>query len=125
MRWIAHVLLVTPATHRAAAAQLYGHATGRAEDATPQTYAIALTAIGGGSVTHWACHSRIRAATLAALPQLASAIPGALGHVTAHDDDTIEQAAARLGVEAWLDTQGLALWREEEGDDGQEDIQAD
>lgn len=116
-RWIEHALLVTPAAHRAAAAQLYGHATGRAEDATPQTYSIPLTAAGGGEVTHYGCHTRIRAATLAALPQLAAAVPGALWHVTAHDDDTIEQAAARLSAAAWLDTQGLALWREEEGAD--------
>lgn len=87
-RWIAYALLVTPAEHRAAAAQLYGHATGSAEDATPQTYSIALTAIGGGTITHYACHTRIRESTLAALPQLAKAIPGALWLVTAHDVGT-------------------------------------
>lgn len=106
-RWIAHVLLVAPAAHRAAAAQLYGHATGRAEDATPQTYSIPLTAAGGVEITHYACHTRIHAATLAALPQLAKAIPGALWLVTAHDDD--EAASKRPSVEAWLATHGLEI----------------
>lgn len=117
--WIAHALLVTPATHRAAAAQLYGHATGRAEDATPQTYSIPLTAAGGDEITHYACHTRIRAATLAALPQLAAAIPGSLWVVTAHDGDTPQQRAERPTVESWLTAQGLALYTpEEEQDDG-------
>lgn len=117
MSWIAHVLLVTPATHRTAAAQLYGHATGRAEDATPATYSIALTAAGEGEITHYACHTRIREGTLAALPQLAAAIPGSLWVVTAHDDDTPQQRAARPTVEAWLTAQGLALYTPEEDHD--------
>ena len=109
-QWIAHALLVTPAAHRAAAAQLYGHATGRAEDATPQAYSIPLTAAGGGEITHHACHTRIREGTLAALPQLAATIPGSLWVVTAHDDDTPPERAARPTVEAWLTAQGLALY---------------
>lgn len=116
--WIAHALLVVPDEHRAAAAQLYASATGRIEDATPQTFSVALVGIEGGPVTHWACHTRIRRQTLAALPQLAGAIPGALWCVTAHDEDTASQAAARLGVDAWLATQGLVRWYEaEEGED--------
>ena len=115
--WIAHVLLVTPATHRAAAAALYGRATGRAEDSTPATYSIALTATGGGPVTHYACHTRIRAATLAALPQLAAAIPGSLWVVTAHDDDTPQQRAERPTVESFLASCGLALYTPEEDQD--------
>lgn len=117
MSWIAHVLLITPAAHRALAAELMARASGNAADAAPEAFSAPICAAGGGEVTHYACHTRVRAATLAALPQLAGAIPGALWHVTAHDNDTAEQAAARLGVDAWLGTQGLALWREEEGDD--------
>lgn len=108
-RWIANVLLVTPVANRAAAAQLYGQATGRVEDATPATYSIPLTAAGGGEITHYACHTRIRASTLAALPQLAKAIPGSLWVVTAHDDDTPPERAARPTVDAWLATHGLEI----------------
>lgn len=43
------------------------------------------------------------------MPQLAALIPGSLWHVTRHDDDTPEQAAERLPVDAYLATQGLAL----------------
>lgn len=116
-RWIAHALLVTPAAQRTAAAQLYGHATGRAEDATPQTYSIALTAAGGGPITHYACHTRIRESTLAALPQLAAAIPGSLWVITDHDNDTPQQRAARPTVESFLAAQGLALYTPEEEQD--------
>lgn len=108
-RWVAHALLITPAAHRAVAAQLYGHATGRAEDSTPDTYSIALTAAGGGEITHYACHTRIRAGTLAALPQLAATIPGALWLVTAHDDDDAEATALRPDVSTWLAEHGLEI----------------
>jgi hypothetical protein len=116
--WIAHALLVVPAAHRALAAQLYASATGRVEDAAPETFSVRLCASGGAEVTHYAAHTRIRDTTLAALGQLAAAIPGGLWVVTAHDEDTADQAAARLSVDAWLATQGLVRWYEpEEGDD--------
>jgi hypothetical protein len=109
-RWIAHTLLVTPAAHRAVAAGLMAQVTGAAADASPESFSIALTELlAGGEVTHYACHTRIREQTLAALPDLALAIPGALWVVTAHDDDTSEQAAARMDMLDWLATQGLAL----------------
>jgi hypothetical protein len=114
-RWIASALLVTPAAHRAAAAQLYAGATGRAEDATPDTFIVELAAIDGGElVTHYACRTRIREETLAALPQLAAAIPGGLWHVTAHDDDTPEERDARLSAEDFLATHDLALYTPED-----------
>lgn len=108
-RWIAHALLVAPAAHRHAAAALLAQVTGNPADAAPESFSVALVALAGGEVTHWAAHTRIREQTLAALPQLAQAIPGARWHVTAYDDDTDEQAAARLSVDAWLAAQGLAL----------------
>lgn len=109
-RWTAHALLVAPAAHRHAAAALLAQVTGNPADASPESFSVALVALAGGEVTHWATHTRIREQTLAALPQLALAIPGASWHVTAHDDDTTEQAAARLSAADWLTTQGLALY---------------
>jgi len=41
-------------------------------------------------------------------------VPGSLWHVTAHDDDTAEQGAARLSVDAWLHTQGLEIHTQED-----------
>lgn len=117
--WIADVLLVVPAELHATAAQLYASATGRVEDAGPETFSVRLCALDGGAgVTHYACRTRIRRATLAALGQLAGALPAALWYVAAHDEDTDELRAARLDVDAWLATQGLARWRDpEEGED--------
>jgi hypothetical protein len=116
--WIADVFLVVPAAHRAAAAQLYASTTGRVEDATPDTFSVALVGIDADElVTHYACRTRIREETLALLPLLAGAIPGAQWYVAAHDEDTAEQAAARVSVAAWLAEHGLALWSEaEEGE---------
>lgn len=110
-RWIAHVLLVTPAAHRTAAAQLMAQASGNPADAGPAAFSVPVCAAGDtATITHWACHARVRSTTLAALPQLAALIPGSLWHVTSHDDDTPEQASARLPVDAYLATQWLALW---------------
>lgn len=109
-RWIAHALLVTPAAHRATAAALVAQVTGNPADAAPESFSAALTALDGADVTHYAAHTRIRESTLAALPQLALAIPGASWHVTAHDDDTESQAAARLDLRSWLTTQGLRIY---------------
>lgn len=112
--WIANVLLVAPAAHRALAAHLFGQATGRLEDAAPEAFGVRLCALGGGEVTHWACHTRIRRSTLAALPQLAALVPGALWCVTAHDDDTELERAARASVVDFLAAHGLAVEREAE-----------
>lgn len=108
--WIASALLVTPAAHRTAAAALVAQVTGNAHDAEPESFGVALTALDGGEVTHYACHTRMRAQTLDALPTLALVIPGALWAVTAHDDDTNEQAAARASVATYLATHELALY---------------
>jgi hypothetical protein len=113
-RWIAHALLVTPAAYRAAAANLVAQVTGNPHDAVPESFIAALTASAGGEITHYACLTRIREQTLAALPDLALTIPGALWVVTAHDDDTDEQAAARMDMPDWLATQGLALYTPED-----------
>lgn len=88
MSWIASVLLVTPDALRAAAAQTFAAASGNPADAAPEVFGIPLTSASApGDVTHWACHTRVRAATLAALPQIAALIPGSLWHVTEHDAD--------------------------------------
>lgn len=108
-RWCAYTLLVVPAAHRAAAAQLFAQVSGNPGDAQPEAFGVALTALEGGEVTHWATHTRVRASTLAALPQLAHLVPGAQWCVTAHDDDTPEQAAARLSVADFLETHRLAM----------------
>jgi hypothetical protein len=113
-RWIAHTLLVTPAAHRAVAAGLMAQVTGAAADASPESFSIALTAPSSAVVTHYAALTRIREQTLSALPDLALTIPGALWVVTAHDDDTDEQAAARMDMPDWLATQGLALYTPED-----------
>lgn len=108
MMWIAHVLLVTPAAHRAAAAQLMAQASGNPADAAPESFSVPLCPLAGDEITHWACHTRVRASTLAALPQLAALIPGSLWCVTAHDDDSPD--TARAGVADWLAAQGLQLY---------------
>lgn len=108
-QWIAHALLVVPAAHRAAAAQIFAQVSGNAADAAPEAFGVALAALEGGEVTHWATHTRVRASTLEALPQLAHLVPGALWCVTAHDDDTPEQADARASVADFLETHRLAI----------------
>lgn len=108
-RWIAYVLLVTPAAHRSAAAAIFAQASGNPADASPEAISVPLCAPDApGTITHWACHTRVRATTLAALPQLAALIPGGLWHITAHDDDTPD--TPRAGVADWLAAQGLALY---------------
>lgn len=102
-RWIAHVLLVTPAAHRAAAAQLIAQASGNPADAAPEALSVPVCAASDPvTITHWACHTRVRSTTLAAL------IPGALWHVTAHDADAPD--APRMGALAWLAAQGLTIY---------------
>jgi hypothetical protein len=153
--WIAHVLLVAPTAYRTSAAALMWQTSGNPADASPSAFSVPVCALGGDTithwachtrvrastlaaalmwqtsgnpadaspsafsvpvcaagdpvvVTHWACHTRVRASTLAALPQLAALIPGALWHITAHDDDS--PGTARAGVADWLATQGLQLY---------------
>lgn len=102
-------MLVTPTAYRTSAAALFAQASGNPADAQPGSFGVAVCAAAAPTtVTHWACHTRVRASTLAALPQLAALIPGALWHVTAHDDDTPH--TARLSVADWLATQGLQLY---------------
>lgn len=103
-RWIAHALLVVPAAHRAAAAQIFAQVSGNPADAALEAFGVALAALEGGAVTHWATHTRVRASTLAALPQLAHLVPGALWCVTAHDDTD-----ERVSVADFLAIHGLAI----------------
>lgn len=107
-RWIAYVLLVTPAAHRAAAARVMAQASGNPADSVPEAFSVPLCAAGGDEITHWACHIRVRASTLELIPHLAAVLPGAAWHVTAHDDDTPD--TPRAGVADWLATQGLQLY---------------
>lgn len=108
-RWIAHVLLVTPTAYRTSAAALMAQASGNPADAAPTAFSVPICAAGDtATITHWACHVRVRASTLEALPQLAALIPGGMWHVTAHDDDTPD--TPRLSVADWLATQGLRIY---------------
>lgn len=91
--------------------------TGNPHDAAPESFGVPLCAADGAGITHWAAHTRVRDATLAALPQLAAAVPGALWVVTAHDDDTPQQRAGRPTVGAWLTAQELAPYTPEEDQD--------
>lgn len=42
MTWIAHVLLVTPAAHRTAAAQLMAQASDNPADAAPEAFSVPI-----------------------------------------------------------------------------------
>lgn len=83
-------------------------ASGNPADSAPEAFSVPLCALDGDAITHWACHVRVRASTLAALPQLAAVIPSAAWHVTAHDDDTPD--TIRAGVADWLAAQGLRIY---------------
>lgn len=106
--WCASVLLVTPAASRATAAQIMAQVSGNPHDAAPESFSIPVCAIGGGYLTHWACHTRVRSATLVQLPALADLLVGLLWGVTQHDDDTDEQRRARPTFEQLLEGWGLA-----------------
>lgn len=109
--FVAFALLVTPDALRMQAAQLLALIIGNPGDLTPQAFSVPVCAIAAPEViTHWACHVRVRRSTLDALPQLAQRIPGGLWCVTAQDDDDPAQAAARPSAEAYLASQGLALY---------------
>lgn len=117
-RWIAHVLLVTPAELRAEAAALLALISRNPADRAPEAFSVPVTHLDApGDVTHWACHIRVRASTLGALPQLASQIAGGLWCITARDDDDEQQAAARPSVSGYLASHGLQLLHTAEDDD--------
>ena len=105
--WNASAGLVVPTASRPLAAALFAQASGNPYDAAPESFSVALCASPGGPVTHYACHTRVRSATLEQLPTLAGLIPGALWGVTRHDDDTDEVRAARPTFEQLLDRWGL------------------
>ena len=103
-RWCASVAMLCPAAHRAAAAQT---ASGNEADASPDFFSRPVGPIGADEPSYYLAHSRIRDVALAALPQLEIQYPGAVWTLTAHDDDSPEQAAARPTVDAWLESLGL------------------
>lgn len=106
--WCASVLLVTPAASRALAAAIFAQSSGNPRDAAPEAFSVALCSSPGGDITHWACHTRVRSATLEQLPALADLLVGSLWGVTQHDDDTDEQRRARPNFEQLLEGWGLA-----------------
>jgi uncharacterized membrane protein YjjB (DUF3815 family) len=101
-QWIASALLVTPAAGRANAAAIFAQASGNQYDAAPESFSVPICALGGGEITHYACHTRLKDSSLVALPALAALVPGSFWAVTQHDDDSEARAAQRPSVEEAL-----------------------
>lgn len=109
MSWIASVAMLCPSHHRAAAASTAAALSDNPADDTPLFFGRPVGAAGALLPSHYLAHSRIRAVALAALPQLEHQYPGAVWTITAHDDDSPEQAAARPTVDGWLESLGLVF----------------
>lgn len=114
--WMAFVALITPVALRAEAAHLFALASGNPADDDPATFSVALSpeADPTATPTHYACHTRVRGTTLAQLPAMATAIPGSIWGITAHDDDTPEERAARMDFWSILAANALAMHEEPE-----------
>lgn len=105
--WIATAVLVTPVASRATAAALFASASGNPADAAPNSFSVPVCASGGGPITHYACLTRLRGSTLAALPQLAAHVAGSIWVLTQHDEDSDALAAQRPTLDDALAAYGL------------------